>query len=129
MEVCFMETGKLSTKQIGNAGEERAARYLEKEGYRILRRNYRTRRAELDIIAQKGDIVAVVEVKTLPAGSPEDIGRLIDARKRKRIMGAAQFFLLGNPEYGAFHIRFDVIIIDMPALGPVFHIENAFAEG
>ena len=47
----------------GRLGEEYAARLLEREGYRILSRNFRTRYGEIDLIAQKGEILAFVEVK------------------------------------------------------------------
>lgn len=53
----------------GRLGEEYAARLLEREGYRILSRNFHTRYGEIDLIAQKGEILAFIEVKTRAADS------------------------------------------------------------
>ena len=50
-------------RRRGNLGEDFAADYLEKEGYRILERNYATKLGEIDIIAQKDNFIAFVEVK------------------------------------------------------------------
>ena len=60
--------------QLGKKGEELAVNHLLKKGYNILERNYRFDKAEVDIIAQKKDILAVVEVKTRTSadfGNPE----------------------------------------------------------
>ena len=55
----------MNNKVVGNAGEDLACRYLEKNGYKILERNVRySRFCELDIIAQLKDTVVFVEVKT-----------------------------------------------------------------
>ena len=51
-------------KELGREGEELAARYLEKQGYRVLERNYRSRWGEIDLIAEKGGELFFVEVKT-----------------------------------------------------------------
>lgn len=52
------------TKHLGNAGEEEAASYLKKRGYKILERNYRTKFGEIDIVASKKRAIVFVEVKT-----------------------------------------------------------------
>ena len=54
----------MSARTYGAAGEAFAASALEAEGYRILERNWRSGRSEIDLIAQRGDIIAFVEVKT-----------------------------------------------------------------
>ncbi|MDR0908739.1 MAG: YraN family protein [Spirochaetaceae bacterium] len=118
----------MNTKHKGNAGEDKAANYLAEKGWTIIERNFRSKRAEIDIIALKGQTLAFIEVKTMPAGSPEDIPLLINSTKQGRIISAAKFFLLGNWHYRHCRIRFDAIIVDMPALGPIYHIENAFGE-
>jgi putative endonuclease len=115
-----------STKEIGDAGEEKAARFLEERGYRIVERNFRCKRGEVDIVASIYDTLVFAEVKTMPASAPEDIGLLIDGRKQRRIIGSAEVFLAMHHEYGGFHIRFDGLIVDMPGMPPVYHIEGAF---
>ena len=60
---------------LGKKGEEFAADFLQKNGYEILQKNYTFQKAEIDIIAQKGNILAVIEVKTrssLLYGLPQD---------------------------------------------------------
>ena len=69
--------------EIGKQGEEVAVNYLLKNGYEIIERNYQARKAEIDIIARKGDWLIVVEVKTrssIDFGNPEDF---VDKKKIK----------------------------------------------
>ena len=118
----------MNTKIIGNEGEKRAAAYLESKGFSIIERNWRTNRGELDIIAVKNDILVFVEVKTLPNGTLDMIQRELNYQKRERIIKTSKRFLLKHREYNNSYVRFDVIVIDMPGLEPVYHIENAFSE-
>ena len=118
----------MNTKEIGNHGEKRAAACLEAKGFQIIERNWRTKRGEIDIIAVKNDILAFVEVKTLPNGTLDMIQRELNYQKRQRIIKTSKRFLLKHREYNNSYVRFDVIVIDMPGLEPVYHIENAFSE-
>lgn len=115
-------------KQTGNCGEDRAAEYLLNKGYELVRRNFRTNQGEIDIIVKNGECIVFVEVKTLPKGNFELLSYVLDARKQKRIVETAKRFLAINRQYSNSYIRFDVIVIDMPGLPQVYHIENAFAE-
>ena len=118
----------MNTKLTGNQGEKRASAYLESKGFEIIERNWRTNRGELDIIAVKNDILVFVEVKTLPNGTLDMIQRELNSQKRQRIIKTSKRFLLKHREYSNSYVRFDVIVIDMPGLDPVYHIENAFSE-
>ena len=118
----------MNTKIIGNEGENRAAACLEAKGFQIIERNWRTKRGEVDIIAVKNDILVFVEVKTLPNGTLDMIQRELNYQKRQRIIKTSKRFLLKHREYNNSYVRFDVIVIDMPGLEPVYHIENAFTE-
>ena len=118
----------MNTRVIGNEGENRAASYLKSKGFSIIERNWRTNRGELDIIAVKNDILVFVEVKTLPNGTLDMIQRELNNQKRQRILKTSKRFLLNHRQYSNSYIRFDVIVIDMPGLEPVYHIENAFSE-
>jgi len=67
--------------ELGKKGEELAVEYLQQNGYKILDRNWTFQKAEIDIIATKENILAIVEVKTrssLDFGSPQDF---VDAKK------------------------------------------------
>ena len=118
----------MNTKKIGDNGENRAAAFLEAKGFQIIERNWRTNRGEIDIIALKNDILVFVEVKTLPKGTLDMIQRELNYQKRERIIKTSKRFLLNHRQYSNNYIRFDVIVIDMPGLEPVYHIENAFSE-
>lgn len=102
-----MQTNNL---ELGKVAEESAAKFLEKSGYRILKRNYRTRFAELDIIAKERGVICFVEVKarrTDRFGLPQEaVSRL----KQLQISKAALAFLKENKllEHKA---RFDVVSV------------------
>ena len=118
----------MNTKIVGNEGENRAAAYLLSKGFTIIERNWRTNRGEIDIIAYKNDVLVFVEVKTLPNGTLDMIQRELNNQKRQRILKTSKRFLLNHRQYSNSYIRYDVIVIDMPGLEPVYHIENAFSE-
>ena len=118
----------MNTRLIGDEGENRAAAFLEAKGFSIIERNWRTKSGEIDIIAVKNDILVFVEVKTLPNGTLDMIQRELNNQKRQRILKTSKRFLLKHREYNNSYVRFDVIVIDMPGLEPVYHIENAFSE-
>ena len=118
----------MNTKITGNEGENRAADYLVSKGFEIIERNWRTNRGEIDIIAFKNDTIVFLEVKTLPNGTIDMIQRELNYQKQQRILKTSKRFLLKHREYKNRYIRFDVIVIDMPGLESVYHIENAFSE-
>ena len=113
---------------IQRAGENKAADYLLENGYSLIERNYRTKGGEVDIIAGKDDVVVFVEVKSLPNGSPELLQTELNSRKLQRIVKSSQCFLLKHRQYSNSYVRYDVIVIDMPGMPDVYHIENAFTE-
>ena len=118
----------MNKKQIGNEGENRAARYLIDKGFSIIERNWRTKGGEIDIIAFKNDILVFVEVKTLPNGTMDMIQRELNYQKRQRILKTSKRFLLNHRQYSNSYVRYDVVVLDMPGYEKVYHIENAFTE-
>ncbi len=112
---------------LGKWGEERAAEYLTEKGYHMLERNYRTPYGELDLIAQEGDALVFVEVKTrttMSFGFPEEA---ITPRKKQHLIEAAQAFLQAYPELDG-DWRIDVIAVQRraaPQLPLIEHFENA----
>lgn len=71
---------KSKTSSTGAIGEEIAAKFLERKGYRVIEMNYRKPWGEIDIIAEKGGIVHFVEVKAVSRSLPQDASREIDYR-------------------------------------------------
>lgn len=77
-------------KKLGDEGEEKAVQFLREQGYTILERNYRFQYGEIDIVAQEGEELVFVEVKTRESseyGSPEDA---LTEIKEERIRTAAE---------------------------------------
>ena len=116
----------MTTAEIGRTGEQLAARSLRRSGYRILAKNWRSHRYEIDIIARErrtGTIV-FVEVKTRTPGSFGRPADAVDRDKRRFLRLAAQSWLMqnGGLEQPA---RFDVIEVLLPEK-TVNHIVNAF---
>jgi putative endonuclease len=97
---------------LGRAGEAQAARFLEAQGYVLLARNWRIREGELDIVAQEGDTLAFVEVKTRRTHTHGAGEESIDARKQQRLAQLAERFLAAHPELTFRQCRFDVVVID-----------------
>ena len=115
------------SKVKGNRGESLAATYLEGLGYKILERNFKGPRGEVDIIVMKENTVVFTEVKTYSFSGLEALERAVNLRKRSRILDVARFFLMKFPLYADKIIRFDVILVTDDVQSPI-HLENAFTE-
>lgn len=96
----------------GKLGEAEAARFLEKRGYKVLERNYRCKYGEIDLVAKDGSAVVFVEVKTRGSerfGTPMES---VDARKQRKILLTAQFYIESN-RLGDADFRFDVVGVEI----------------
>jgi len=118
-------------QQYGRAAEEAAALYLSQSGWRLLGRNVRIGRGELDIVARRGRVLAFVEVKarrTHTCGAPEDA---VGALKRRQIARLAELWLAARPWAlkGIDDVRFDVIAVDSTAFpSTIRHLAAAFTS-
>lgn len=111
----------------GQRGEDIAARYLRRQGYKILERNARFGKYEIDIIAREGDTIAFVEVKTRRSNdltAPEDS---IGYTKQRHIQNAAECYCARHPDPEMYY-RFDVVSVILPDEGKptVTLLRNAF---
>jgi putative endonuclease len=95
---------------LGRRGEEIAARYLRRCGYRILARNFRAAGAEIDLVAADGETLVFVEVKTRSSAEFGTPAEAVDARKAERIRRAAGIYLR-RARAGPRPARFDVVAI------------------
>lgn len=113
--------------ELARNGEDLAARYLARRGWRILGRNVRCgRTGEIDIVAERGGILAFVEVKTRSSGRFGTPGEAVTWRKQARIRALARHYLMTRRPRAAA-IRFDVVEVRSGGTGPaVTHLEGAF---
>ncbi len=112
---------------LGRWGEEAACRFLERSGHRIVARNLRTPVGEIDIIARRGSVLLIVEVKTRRSNAFGTPAEAVGPVKQRQILRAARWYFADRPP-GRLQPRFDVIAV-MP--GPdgaprCEHIEDAF---
>jgi len=97
---------------LGRKGEEFAAQYLMKSGYRIVERNFRVRSGEIDIIANDGEYLVFVEVKTRSSirfGTPADA---VTSHKQQQIIKTALVYMSQHNLHD-FPVRFDVMAVMM----------------
>jgi len=118
----------MNTRTLGSFGEEEAARFLRRKGYRIVERNFRCRFGEIDIIARKRNILAFVEVKLRKDSRFAEAREFVTRSKQQRILASAQLYLAAHPE--DVQPRFDVVEVYAPegekGKVTVEHLEDAF---
>jgi len=102
----------MSKKDSGIKGEEMAVKFLKKNGYKIITRNFRSYDGEIDIIALKEKYLSFVEVKLRNNQEFGDIKYSIDKKKRERIIKTALYFITENKKYSKFDIRFDAVFLE-----------------
>lgn len=111
--------------QLGKKGEQLAVDFLLKNGYDIVERNYRFDKAEVDIIAQKNDILAIIEVKTRSTtdfGNPQDF---VKPKQIQRLVKAVDEYVITNRL--DVEVRFDIIaIVKEDKSFKIEHLEDAF---
>ncbi len=105
------DTTSETTKVIGDRAEDRAARFLEKRGFAVLTRNFRCRGGEIDLVCRDGKVLVFVEVRMRRNASYGGAGASITASKQRRIVLAAQHYLLAQSRPDC-DCRFDCILLD-----------------
>ncbi|NLX18869.1 MAG: YraN family protein [Desulfobulbus sp.] len=119
---------KLTAADVGRYGEELALRFLKRQGYQIVARNYRKAFGEVDIIAQFKETLVFVEVKTRQSARFGTPFEAVGFRKQRQLSRIAQDYLQfhGSVEVSA---RFDVVAVRLDRDGnliDVNHVQNAF---
>ncbi len=119
----------LDSKTIGALSEAAAAAYLQKSGYRILQRNYRTPIGELDIVCSLGSSLIFVEVKSRTSTAFGEAYLAVNAKKRQKLRNLALYYIMleckTEPEY-----QFDIVSIWLQKQSGMVldlqHYKNAF---
>ena len=101
-----------SSQQTGKDAERLALRHLEQQGLRLLAQNWSCKRGELDLVMLDGDTVVFVEVRYRHYAQWGGALASIDARKRQKLILAAQYFLQRQARWANHPCRFDVVAID-----------------
>ncbi|WP_421855496.1 YraN family protein [Oricola sp.] len=107
---------------LGHRGELFAAFALRLKGFRIVARRYKTPAGEIDLIARRGDLVAIVEVKARP--TLDEAMDAVTPYALHRIEAAADLWLSRQPDHDRLSMRFDMIAI-LPRRWPV-HIASIY---
>ncbi len=107
---------------LGVSAEASACAALEREGWVVRGRRVRTAAGELDLIAERDGLLAIIEVKARPTLSGAAVA--LSERQRRRLLAAAEIVLAEHPDWGANGVRFDVLVVD--AAGAVRRISDAF---
>ena len=115
----------MNTVKIGAYGEALAAEYLKALGYNIIKRNYRYRKSEIDIIAWESETLVFLEVKSRSSEKYGCGAEAVNARKQKMLVSGAYGFCSKNSLFEC-KMRFDVLEVDLTLNKVVRHIENAF---
>ncbi|MBO4979314.1 MAG: YraN family protein [Clostridia bacterium] len=135
-----MTKADITTTELGRFGENAAVKHLKRKGYRILARNFRAGKNEIDIIASRKNEIIFIEVKArtltalgdLPYGSPLEA---VDTPKQKRTLAAASAYLCKSETEKM--PRFDIIEVYLKhrsgffrtlAVEKICHIEDAFGS-
>lgn len=113
----------MNKRQLGQENEYLALKYLTNKGYKIIKRNYRCKLGEIDLIAKKDDRIIFIEVKYRSNNRYGNSIEAVNNRKQQVIRNVAKYYLLTNYHSLEIPISFDVIGIDK---NNITHIENGF---
>jgi putative endonuclease len=112
---------------LGSIGEDYAAKWLRRQGFKVLLRQYKCRYGEIDIVARDGDVLVFVEVKTRSSAEFGDPSEAVDENKQLHISRVALHYLraLRNP---SIPCRFDIVEVILEPDGPFQcrHTPDAF---
>ena len=118
---------KTDKQKMGNVGEDMAAEYLQKKGYKIIERNFQHNNYELDIICLDKNELVIVEVKTVRVPEFGSGEARISKRKQGSIFKGSYAFLDRRPRFAGRDVRFDVVCIKLDSYPPkINHHKAAF---
>lgn len=116
----------MERSELQTVGEDAAARYLKRRGFKVLERNWRLKLGELDIVAMDGETLVFVEVKTKQDPLFADPALSVDFRKQRKLRRLAEAYIaITKPDF--VNCRFDVVSVVGGVTEPLLrHIPQAF---
>ena len=120
-----------STRRVGVNAEQLAFRYLRHNGLRPVRRNFRCRRGEIDLIMLDAECLVFVEVRYRSEASFVKAALTVDSRKQRKLTQAASMFLSKTRMFDNWVCRFDVVGVDRDSGGKISidWMRDAFRPG
>jgi putative endonuclease len=113
-------TDKIET---GTKGEQLAADFLVSKGFRVVCRNYRFGKSEIDLIVRRGDWLIFVEVKTRSSDEYGDPEQFVDRKKSRKVFQAAEHYIFSTDWQG--HVRFDIVAVKLNDPPEIVQLEDA----
>jgi putative endonuclease len=118
----------MNSTSRGREAETRAWHYLKSRGLRLLQRNYRSRRGEIDLVLQDKDSLVFVEVRYRRDSRFGSGAESVDHRKQSKLIACAQHYMLAYPGIARQPCRFDVVSIGS-SVDSIEWIRDAFGAG
>ena len=117
----------MTPSEVGRRGETAVCQYLLQRGYTIRKRNYRIRGGEIDIIAQKDEILAFVEVKSRRQSEGFPLEYLSPQQQLRIVKASLQYCAAENPDW-ALQPRYDAadVVTERGQIVSIEYVENAF---
>ncbi|HVE81230.1 MAG TPA: YraN family protein [Myxococcales bacterium] len=123
-----META--GRKELGDAAEQAAVELLERSGYRVVERNFRCPYGEVDVVAERGELLCFVEVRMRSSAAWGDPAHTVSWSKQRKVRRAALHWLFRHGAGADRMVRFDVIsVLGRGKSALVEHIPDAFDAG
>ena len=113
---------KQNRKKLGDLGERLAVETLQRQGFVIIARNWRCPLGEIDIVARRDNVLAIVEVKTRrgrSAGTPE---QGVDVKKQRKLCQLADYYLRATGWEG--DVRLDVVAVELSSSGKLLRVTH-----
>ncbi len=119
--------GKKSKKETGNHAETAACNYLQRQGLKLVERNYLCKRGEIDLIMRDGQNTVFVEVRYRRNDRFGSSAESVDWRKQSKLLATAEHYLQQHPKAAQSACRFDVVALTTENAQQKIHwIEDAF---
>ena len=109
--------------KLGKEGERLAANFLMQKGFEVVSRNFRYRRAEIDLIVRREDWLLFIEVKTRSSSAYGEPEEAVTAKKVRMMYDAAEEYIYSIDWKG--HVRFDIVSVKLGNPPEIMHFEDA----